>query len=67
MREETNIYKVIKQTGYKEYYDYYDKVSKYYYSVDFVESEEDIKAKKMAKERERKIDLILSCEKNETN
>lgn len=56
---ESSIYKVYNgKTG--DYYDYYDKVSKYYYALDFVESEEDIKAKKMAKERERKIDLILS-------
>lgn len=54
-----SIYKVYNdKTG--DYYDYYDKVSKYYYALDFVESEEDIKAKKMARERKRKIDLILS-------
>lgn len=56
---DSSIYKVYNgKSG--NYYDYYDQISKYYYSVDFVESEEDIKAKKIAKERERKIDSILS-------
>lgn len=43
----SSIYKVYNgKSG--NYYDYYDKVSKYYYALHFVESEEDIKAKKMA-------------------
>lgn len=54
-----SIYKVYNgKSG--NYYDYYDQIIKYYYSVDFVESKEDIKAKKITTERERKIDLILS-------
>lgn len=58
-KDRLSIYKVYNDET-SGYYDYCDKISKYYYAVDFVESKEDIKAKKMAKERERKIDLILS-------
>jgi hypothetical protein len=48
-----SIYKVYKRNP--------DNYVYYYASVDCSqESEEDTKAKKMAKERERKIDLILS-------
>jgi hypothetical protein len=57
---DSSIYKVYNGKSESLYYKYYDQISKYYYSVDFVESEEDIKAKKIATERERKIDLILS-------
>jgi hypothetical protein len=35
-------------------------INKYYYSIDFVEDPEKVKAEKISRERERKIDLILS-------
>jgi len=52
---ESSIYKVYNGKTL-DYYDYYDKISKYYYAID----PEKVKAEKIAKERERKINSILS-------
>jgi hypothetical protein len=56
---ESSIYKVYNGKTL-DYYDYYDKISKYYYSIDVAEDPEKVKAEKIAKERERKINSILS-------
>jgi hypothetical protein len=55
------IYKVcVENKDFYSYSDYYNMVNKYYYSIDFVEDPEKVKAEKISMERERKIDLILS-------
>jgi hypothetical protein len=54
-----SIYKVY--TEKEDIYSYSDYiVNKYYYSVDVAEDPEKVKAEKIAKERERKINSILS-------
>jgi hypothetical protein len=56
-----SIYKVYtEKEDIYSYSDYYDIVNKYYYSVDVAEDPEKVKAEKIAKERERKINSILS-------
>lgn len=49
----------LKYLGNYIIYDY-DMFNKYHYSIDFAEDPEKVKAEKISRERERKIDLILS-------